>query len=67
VRRKLLKGERSVSVIQGDALEIYCDVTGVSEEYLRKGRVRVLWSKGTAKKCAQCFIVWIMSLILFYM
>lgn len=44
--RKFLRGERSVSVIEGNELEIYCDIHGVDKKEFEAGEARLEWHKG---------------------
>jgi len=47
--RKFDKGERSVSVIEGNELKIYCDVHGVEKKEFDSGDTKLLWTKGKHK------------------
>ncbi|ODN01475.1 Basigin [Orchesella cincta] len=43
--RKFDKGERSVSVIEGNELRIYCDVHGVDKNEFDNGNTKLTWTK----------------------
>lgn len=48
--RKFVKGERSVSAIEGNQLEIYCDIHGVDRKEFEAGDTKLEWLKGTLNK-----------------